>query len=214
MATRNATRMKLYTYDPAPNPRRVTLFLKCKGIELDTQQVDLMAVEQLGDAYRAINPACTVPALVLDDGTVLSEVIGIYTYLEELHPSPPLMGSSAAERANVISWCHRLFSGLMLAIAGVLRNKSKSFQNRALPGPLDTPQIPELVERGLLQVRYILPELDAHLATSTWVAGDNFTVADIDLLVAIDFLAWIKEPVPESCAHLKAWHQRAASRVA
>ncbi len=206
--------MKLYTFDPAPNSRRLALFLKCKGIELETQQIDLMAVEQLGEAYRQVNPACTVPALVLDDGTVLSEVIGMYTYLEELHPAPPLMGSTAVERANVISWCHRLFSGLMMAIASVLRNRSKSFYNRALPGPLDTPQIPEMVERGLLQIRHILPKLDAHLAGSTWLAGDNFTAADIDLLVAIDFLAWIKEPVPESCAHLKAWHQRASARVA
>jgi len=205
--------VKLYTYDPAPNPRRLALFLKCKGIALDTQQVDLVTGEQLGDAYRRINPACTVPALVLDDGTVLSEVIGIYTYLEELHPTPPLMGSTAVERARVSSWCHSLFSGLTVAIAGVLRNRSKNFRNRALPGPLDTPQIPELVERGLLQVRYILPELDKHLASSTWVAGDNFTVADIDLLVATDFLAWIKEPVPESCKHLKAWYQRATAHV-
>jgi glutathione S-transferase len=205
--------MKLYTYDPAPNPRRVTLFLKCKGIALDTQQVDLMSGEQLGDTYRSINPACTVPALVLDDGTVLSEVIAIYTYLEQVHPTPPLMGSTAVERAQVIGWCHHLFAGLMMAIAGVLRNKSKSFQNRALPGPLDTPQIPELVERGLLQVRYLLPRMDAHLAASTWVAGDNFSVADIDLLVAIDFLSWIKEPVPDSCQHLKAWYQRATARV-
>jgi len=206
--------MKLYTYDPAPNPRRLTLFLKLKGIELETQQIDLMAAEQLAPDYRQINPACTVPALLLDDGTLLTEVIGMYTYLEDLYPEPPLMGSTAVERALVVSWCHRVFNGLIMAIASVLRNRGKSFQNRGLPGPLDTPQIPELVERGLLLVRHLLPELDAHLSDSTWLAGDNFSVADIDLLVAIDFLGWIKEPVPEDCAHVKAWHQRAAARVA
>jgi glutathione S-transferase len=206
--------MKLYTYDPAPNPRRLALFLKLKGLAIDTQQVDLLANEQLGDAYRQINPALSVPALVLDDGTVLTEVIGMYTYLEELHPQPPLMGSTAAERAVVISWCHRLFVGLMMAIAGALRNRGKSFVNRALPGPLDTPQIPELVERGLLQIGYILPELDAHLAHSQWVAGDNFSIADIDLLVSIDFLAWIRQSVPEECTHLKDWYQRACTHVA
>lgn len=206
--------MKLYTYDPAPNPRRLALFLKLKGLAIDTQQVDLLANEQLGDAYREINPALSVPALVLDDGTVLTEVIGIYTYLDELHPQPPLMGSTAAERAQVISWCHRLFSGLMMAIAGALRNRGKSFVNRALPGPLDTPQIPELVERGLLQIGYILPELDAHLAKSTWLAGDIFSVADIDLLVCVDFLAWIRQSVPDECAHLKDWYQRACAHVA
>ena len=206
--------MKLYTYDPAPNPRRLALFLKLKGLAIDTQQVDLLANEQLGDAYRQINPALSVPALVLDDGTVLTEVIGMYTYLDELHPQPPLMGSTAAERAQVISWCHRLFSGLMMAIAGALRNRGKSFVNRALPGPLDTPQIPELVERGLLQIGYILPELDAHLAHSKWVAGNHPIYADIDLLVCIDFLAWIRQSVPDECTHLKDWYQRACAHVA
>jgi len=206
--------MKLYTYDPAPNPRRLALFLKLKGIKIETQPVDMLVAEQLSDAYRAVNPACTVPALVLDDGTVLTEVIGMYTYLEQLYPAQPLMGSTAAERAQVVSWCHKLFHDLMMAIASVLRNRGKSFHNRALPGPLDTPQIPALAERGLLQIRHILPELDAHLATSTWLAGDNFTVADIDLLVTIDFLAWIKESIPAQCPHLKAWYTRAAAHVA
>jgi glutathione S-transferase len=206
--------MKLYAYDPAPSPRRLALFLQLKGIEIETQQIDLMAAEQLSDAYREINPACSVPALVLDDGTVLTEVIGMYTYLEQLHPEPPLMGNTPLERAQVISWCHKLAVGLGMAIVSVLRNRNKSFQNRALPGSLDVPQIPELVERGLLQVGHILPELDAHLATSIWLAGDNFTAADIDLLVTIDFLAWIKESIPDSCTNLQAWYQRATEQVA
>ena len=205
--------MKLYTFDPAPNPRRLALFLKLKGIEVDTQQVDMMAAEQLSEAYRKINPACSVPALVLDDGTLLTEVIGMYAYLDELYPEPPLMGSTATERARVISWSHKLFCGLMMAIASVLRNRGKSFVNRALPGPLDTPQIPEMVERGLLQIGHILPELDAHLADSPWIAGDNFSAADIDLLVAIDFLAWIKQAVPQECTHLLDWYQRANAHL-
>ena len=205
--------MKLYTYDPAPNPRRLTLFLKLKGIEIDTQQIDMMTAEQLNDRYRQINPACTLPALVLDDGTVMTEVIGMFSYLEELYSEHPLMGSTPLERAQVISWCHRLFQGLMVAIASALRNRGKNFHNRALPGTLDTPQIPELAERGLMQIRHILPQLDAHLATSAWLAGDHFTIADIDLLVMIDFLAWVKESIPDTCPNLQAWYQRATARV-
>ena len=205
--------MKLYTYDPAPNPRRLTLFLKLKGIDIDTQQIDMMTAEQLNDGYRQVNPACTLPALVLDDGTVLTEVIGMFSYLEELHPEPSLMGSTPLERAQAISWCHRLFQSLMVAIASALRNRGKHFHNRALPGTLDTPQIPELAERGLMQIRHILPQLDAHLATSAWLAGDHFTIADIDLLVMIDFLAWVKESIPDTCPNLQAWHQRATARV-
>ena len=205
--------MKLYTFDPAPNPKRLTLFMKHKGIEIETQQIDMMKAEQLGDEFRKINPECTVPVLVLDDGTVLTEVVGICTYLEELYPDKPLMGSTALEKAQVISWDHKLFVGVMMAIAGMLRNTTEGFRERALPGPLDIPQIPELAERGLLQLQHALPNLDTHLATSTWLAGDNFTFADIDLLVGVDFMAWVKQSVPEECTHLKAWYERAAAEL-
>jgi glutathione S-transferase len=206
--------MKLYTFDPAPNPKRLALFMQYKGIEIETQQVDMMAGEQLGDDFRKINPECTVPVLVLDGGTILTEVVGICAYLEELYPDKPLMGSTALEKALVISWDHKLFLGVMMAIASMLRNTTEGFRERALPGPLDIPQIPELADRGLLQLQHALPNLDAHLATSTWLAGDNFTFADIDLLVGVEFMAWVKQSVPEECTHLKAWHERAAAELA
>ncbi|WP_313950962.1 glutathione S-transferase family protein [Accumulibacter sp.] len=206
--------MKLYTYDRAPNPRRLAMFMQYKGIAIETQQVDLMKAEQLGEQFRAINPAQTVPALLLDDGTLLSEVIGICTYLEELHPDRPLLGTTALEKAQVISWDHRLFTGMVIPLADMLRNSAEAFRNRALPGPYDFAQLPELVERGRLQLHCILPELDAQLAGQAWLAGDGFTFADIDLLVAVDFMAWVKESVPAECTHLKAWYERAKAELA
>lgn len=205
--------MKLYTYDMAPNPRRLGLFMKYKGISLDTQQIDLASGEQLTEAYRNINPHCTVPALQLDDGTVLTEVIGICVYLEALYPARPLLGTSDREKAEVISLDHQLFASLMMAIAGMLRNGSKAFENRALPGALNVPQLPGLIERGKLQLSHVLPSLDSQLATRPWLAGDNFTFADIDLLVMIDFMAWVKESVPLECTHLKAWYERAKAEL-
>lgn len=206
--------MKLYTYDPAPNPRRLALFMNYKGIEIETQQIDMMKAEQLGDEYRQVNPSCTVPALQLDDGSCLSEVIGMCVYLEELYPERPLLGTSAAEKARIISWTHSLFANMASAIASILRNRNESFRDRALPGPLDVPQIPELVERGRLQLDFILPRLDAHLADSTWLAGDTVSFADIDLLVYVDFMGWVKHAVPEDCTHLKAWYERAKGALA
>lgn len=205
--------MKLYTYDPAPNPRRLALFMQYKGIEIETHQIDMMAAEQLGDDYRKINPDCTVPALVLDDGTVLTEVIGICAYLEELHPEKPLLGTTALEKALVISWDHKLFLGVMMSIASMLRNRGDGFRDRALPGALDVPQIPELVERGALQLQDVIPKLDAQLANNAWIAGDNFSFADIDLLVAVDFMAWVKQSVPDECTHLKAWYEKASAQM-
>jgi glutathione S-transferase len=206
--------MKLYTYDSAPNPQRLAMFMKYKGIELETHVVDMAKAEQLTDEYRAINPDGTVPALILEDGTVLSQVIGMCVYLEEIYPEKPLMGTTALEKAQVISWVHKLGNSLFMGVASVFRNRSKGFVDRALPGPLNLPQIPEMVDRGLAQVRYALPLLNEHLSHNTWMAGDNFTFADIDLLTAMGFLGWIKEPVPEDLTHLQEWMKRAQAEVA
>lgn len=206
--------MKIYSYEGAPNPRRLAMFMKYKGIEIDTEQVDMAAAAHLTEEYRQINPEGTLPALVLDDGTVFTQVIGQCVYLEELYPEKPLLGTTALEKARIFSWCHKLSGGLSTAIAHVLRNRSKAFENRALPGPQDLPQIPQLIDRGLLQIRYILPELNAHLARNTWMAGDNFSLADIDLLATLGFLRWIKEPIPDDCTHLTQWFERAQDKVA
>ncbi len=141
--------MKLYTYDPAPNPQRLALFMKYKGIEIETQQIDMMAGEQLGDEYRAIVPERTVPALVLDDGTVLTEVIGICTYLEALYPEKPLLGTTPLEKApgdqlglTKCSPCCSWRSPRLCATA-VLASRAAP-----CPATLDLEQIPALVERG------------------------------------------------------------------
>ena len=120
--------MKLYTYDGAPNGQRLNLFLQYKGITIDTTQVDLGSAEQLGDDYKAINPYCTIPALVLDDGTLLTEVIGIVTYLETLHPDRPLLGSGALEKAQVISWVHRIIMMMTSALATHARSMTSSVE--------------------------------------------------------------------------------------
>jgi glutathione S-transferase len=100
--------MKFYDCTTAPSPRRVRIFLAEKGITLPTVQVDLRNGEQFTDAFRAINPECTVPALALDDGTVIADAVAICQYLEELHPDPPLIGTTAQERAVVTALNRRI----------------------------------------------------------------------------------------------------------
>ncbi len=201
--------MKLYTYDPAPNPRRLALFMAYKGIEIETHQVDMMSGEQLGEEYRAINPLCTVPALVLDDGTVLTEVIGQCVYLEGMFPDKPLLGTSPLERAQVISADHLLFATAFMPIADMLRNSKPAFTNRALPGPLNVPQLEVLVERGKMRLDYAWQSLDATLGQQQWIAGHGPSFADIDLLVLTEFAGWVKESVPQDCANLQRWLQQA-----
>ena len=207
------TVMKVYTYPPAPNPQRLALFLRYKGIELATEEVDMMAQAQLSDSYRELNPDATVPCLQLDDGTVLSQVIGMCVYLEHLYPDRPLMGNTALEKAQVISWVHKLGNTLFGGVASVFRNTSKGFVDRGLPGPLNLPQIPALADRGRRQIDAALPLLDQHLSTSHWMAGDVFSLADIDLVVAIDFMAWIKQDVPTEYTHLLDWLERARAEL-
>ncbi|TGD71847.1 glutathione S-transferase family protein [Mangrovimicrobium sediminis] len=205
--------MKLYTFDPAPNPARLTMFMAYKGIEIETEQVNLMEGAHFKDEYRALVPAMTVPALVLDDGTVMSEVIGICVYLEALYPEKPLLGSTPQEKGQVISWDHRLFNEVLVAIAEILRNTSPAFKDRGLPGPLDVAQLPELAERGRFRLAEAWKELDATLAGRQWLAGDNFSFADIDMVACESFSGWVKEKPPESLANLHGYLARARAEL-
>jgi glutathione S-transferase len=206
--------MKLYTYDPAPSPQRLALFMKYKGIEIDTQQVDLMSAEQLGEEYTALVPDQSVPALVLDDGTVLSEVIGICTYLEALYPEKPLLGTTPKEKGLISHWDHKIFMMLFAAVAEALRNSSPGMKGRALTGPLDIEQIPELAERGKYRLNWAWGELDKVLADRKWIAGDNFSFADIDMAVCAGFSGWVKCKPGEELANLQAYLARVQAELA
>ncbi len=205
--------MKLYTFDAAPSPQRLGLYLKYKGIEIDTQQVDMANGEHLGEAYKAIVPDQTVPALVLDDGTVLSEVIGIVHYLEALYPEKPLLGSTPLEKGLVTSWTSKIYSMIFMAIAEAMRNASPGFKGRALPGPLDLEQIPELAERGKQRLNWAWEQMDKRLADNTWIAGENFSFADIDLLVCAGFSGWVKCSPPESLENVHNFLARAKAEI-
>ncbi len=206
--------MKLYTYDPAPNPRRLNYFIAYKGIEIDTEQVDLGSQAQHGDEYGEINPFRTVPALVTEEGELLTEVIGQCAYLEERYPEKPLLGTSALEKAQVISWDHRLFLMGFMAIADIFRNGHPAFEGRAMPGPVPLEQIPALVDRGKIRLEAFWPVVDEQLGKTSWIAGDNFSLADIDMYCIVEFAGWIKEGIPEGCANISAWHERAAAELA
>ena len=200
--------VKLYTYDAAPNPRRVNLFIRHKGIELPTQQVDLKAHEQFSDGYRTINPRCIVPALQLDDGSVLCDGVAICWYLESRHPAKPLFGIDPLTQAQVLSWDHQIFADGFIPVAEVLRNRSKAFQGRALPGPDAVAQIPELEARGRQRLALFWRHLEAHLNGREFIVGAALTLADIDAYVVIDFAGWIKESIPQDCTNVQIWARR------
>jgi glutathione S-transferase len=201
-----------YDCATAPNPRRARLFLAEKGVLHETVQVDLRSGEQLGDAYRQINPQCTVPALRLDSGLTLTDNAAIAAYLEAQYPEPPLMGRTPQEKAEIASLNWRMeFEGLM-PIAEALRNSSPGMVDRALPGPVNYAQIPELAQRGLARAQRFFDSLDALLARRRYVAGEVFSVADITAVVAVDFARIIKLKPDERHPNLQRWRALLAER--
>jgi glutathione S-transferase len=202
----------LYDCATAPSPRRARIFLAEKGVAHQTVQVDLRAAEQMGEAYRQINPQCTVPALRTPDGVLLSDNAGIAAYLEAQYPEPPLLGRSAQDKAEIASWQWRVeFEGL-LAIAEAFRNSSPAMVNRALPGPVDYAQIPAVAERGLARVQAFLAVLNAQLEGRDFVAANQFSVADITAVVAVDFARVIRIKPGEQHPHLLRWRAAMAQR--
>jgi glutathione S-transferase len=206
----------LYDCASAPNPRRARILLAEKCVAHETVQIDLRAGEQLAPAYRQINPQCTVPALrVVDEaghGLVLTDNAAITAYLEARYPQPPMLGASPADKAEIASWAWRMeFDGLM-PIAEALRNSSPAMVNRALPGPIDYAQIPQLAERGRQRVQRFFDELNERLAGRDFVAAGQMSVADITAVVAVDFARIVKVKPDERHSHLLRWRAAMAER--
>ena len=204
----------LYDCATAPSPRRARILLAEKGVAHATVQVDLRAGEQLGEAYRKVNPQCTVPALSTDDGLLLTDNAAIAAWLEARFPEPALFGTTPAEKAEVASWNWRVeFEGL-LAIAEAMRNSAPAMAGRALPGPVDYAQIPALAERGLARLQQFLVALDGRLGARPFVGGERFSIADITAVVAVDFARVVRVRPGEQHPHVLRWRAAMAARPA
>jgi glutathione S-transferase len=204
--------MIFYDCATAPSPRRARILLAEKGISCETVQIDLRSGEQMSDAYRAINPQCTVPALRTTEGLVLTDNAAIAAYLEASYPHPPMLGITALDKAEIASMNWRMeFEGLM-AIAEAMRNSAPAMMNRALPGPVDYAQIPELAARGLQRVQHFMDMLDAHLAGLEFIAANQFSIADITAAVAVDFARVVRVKPTEQHVNLLRWRAGLALR--
>lgn len=198
--------MKILENENAPNPRRLRIFLAEKGLDIPREQVDLRGMEQKGEAFTAINPTQTVPVLILDDGTTISESVAICRYFEELYPDPPLFGTDPLSKALIEMWNRRIELNLFGAVRAAFRHLHPSMKEREIP------QIPEWGEANKPKAIDFLTMLDREIEGRDYIAGDAFSIADINGLVAVDFMKTARIDVPEELANLRAWFERVSSR--
>ena len=206
--------MKLYDWQGAPNPRRVLMFLKEKGIELEVIETGAGGA-RLSEDFLASDGQRTVPLLELDDGTRIGEAMAICRYLETLHPEPSLMGTDALDSAKVDMWERRADVEGVGAAGELFRNSHPAFDGRGLPGQAERiEQIPELVERGRARMGWFFEKFDAQIGDSPFVTGNNFTVADITAFCATDFARKVsKVQIPDACANFARWYESVRARA-
>lgn len=198
--------MKLFN-SVGPNPRVVRMFMAEKGIDIPKEDVDIRGGVNRQADYLKVNPTGTCPALVLDDGSVLAEITAICEYLEEKHPSPPLVGTTAEERAETRMWTRRIDLGVCEPMANGFRYGEglKMFQSRmrCLPEASDG-------LKAIAQDR--LKWLDGQMAGKQFVCGDRISLADVLLFCFVDFGGMIGQKIDPACANLTAWHERMKAR--
>ena len=205
--------MKLYEFSLAPGPRRVRMFIAEKGIEIPSVQINTRERQQFSDEYRAVNPSCVVPALVLDDGTCIGETVAICRYLEETHPDPNLMGRDAKEKAVIEMWNRQAELEGYLAAVEAVRNSAPMFEDRGVAGVTGgVPQIPALAERGKQSMGRFFAKLDRRLAESSHLAGETFSIADITAYITIDFAKRAEIEIPEDCSNVARWFAAVGER--
>jgi glutathione S-transferase len=198
--------MKIVETKAAPNPRRVRIFLAEKGIELAFEQVDLMRGGLKTPEFSALNPFQRVPVLVLDDGTAIAETVAICRYFEELQPEPALFGQGALACARVEMWNRRMDLGLLASVAQAFRHLHPAMAE------LEVPQVAAWGEANKPRALEILSIMDQELADRRYLAGDQYSIADITALVAIDFMKPARIERPPQLEHLARWYAEVALR--
>ena len=203
--------MKLYyDADPAPNPRRVRIFLAEKGLAIPLVRVALMKGEHKAPEFLLKNSLGQLPVLELDDGSHLSESVSICRYLDELHPEPPLFGRDAAERARTDMWIRRIEFRVMMPLAMIWVNAHPF--TAAYAASQGRKQFVEYGAANLPIFAGACRWLDKELESHAFVAGERYSMADIVAQSTFDFGALIGVDLPEKCARLRDWYARVSAR--
>lgn len=198
--------MKIYETRTAPNPRRVRMFLAEKGIDVDYVQVDIQKGENLSPEMRTKNPLGKIPILELDDGTCIAETDAICTYFEALQPEPPLMGKTPVEKGIISMWQRQVELAFMMQVGMCFQHTTGYFKDRMVP-------VPEYGEQAGINAAKYLSILERRLADNEYIAGEQFSIADITALCAIDFARVVKIRIREDHTHLQRWYNAISQRA-
>lgn len=198
--------MKLFDGARAPNPRRVRVFLAEKGIDVPIVTVDMAAMGQRSEEVTRRNPLQRLPVLELEDGTILTESVAICRYFEELHPEPALFGSGALGRARVEMWQRRMELNLMFPVAQAFRHIHPAMKE------WEVPQVPDWGEANKPKALEFLEIFDRELSGRAFAAGDDYSIADITGLVAVEFMKPARIEIPQGLDHVMRWYHSVAGR--
>lgn len=198
--------MKLYDYQPFPNPRRVRMFLAEKQLSIPVEQVDVPAGKHRATAFLKKNPDGAVPLLELDDGTCISETVAISRYFEEQHPQPPLLGTTAVEKATIEMWQRRVEHSLLNSAIAYFHHATDGI------GEPERYRNRDWGQHNRSRTTQAMKQLDRALADNSYVAGARFSIADITALCGVDLAIALGIEMPAECGHLKRWHEAVSSR--
>jgi glutathione S-transferase len=198
--------MKIVEQRRAPSPRRVRIFLAEKGITVPCEQVDLMKLEHRSPDFAGLNPMQQVPVLVLDDGTAIAESVAICRYFEEQQPEPALFGKGAKQRALVEMWDRRMELGLYYRVAQCFRHTHPAMAQ------LEIPQVKDWGEANRGRTLEMLEWMDRELSGRRFIAGDNYSIADITALVTVDFMKVARIERPRQLKDLERWYSDVSGR--
>ena len=207
--------MKFYDFALAPSSQRVRVYLAEKGLEVPTEQVNVREGALFAEPFTSMNPFHCVPFMALDDGTVIAESMSICSYLEELHPEPPLFGRTPAERAVIDMWMRRFELDAFIPLLHALRNHLPNFAGRVVPGTRsDLPQSEAMVSRGKEMAGVLFDRAEPHMAQNEFVAGPDFSVADITAFFTLRMAYALEMDIGASWPATHAWFQKVSARPA
>jgi glutathione S-transferase len=191
--------MKLYDFAGAPNPRKVRVYLAEKGITVPTEQVNIVTGENRKPEFLKKNPLGGLPVLELDDGFYLTESLAIMEYFEDLHPNPPMIGTSALERARVRELERMVDLGVLLRVATIFQNTHPFMANRLK-------QSTDAADNARNQLATFLKVIDRRIGSLPFVAGNRPSIADCTLLAALNFAEFAQVQVDPGCTNVARWY--------